>query len=1366
MATQSSSVLINIQMNLRGSNKLTALNAALKELKTNIIAFQRSMGGSNSAFGKWSATADQAARNMKMLQQANTQLSAANERLSRSHNNVRTNVEKLTRAQMLAIQKRKEELRLDMQKIAMSGNLVTRLKAVEVQYDAIFRAGYRLQMLGNDMEQLGRKVITSLAGMASEFGDFEFMLNRAAGAMGILRTEVDKGKNVYDAFQGAILDTANELKLFNPEEVAKATYYWASTSGQQVDTLEDMERALKAVVPIMKVAALTETSYETAIKGTYSILTQYGKGIDEVADVTEKLNMVSVRTAAEFPDLINSFKMVGPIAAANNVTFEEMVDLFGKLADAGIRGTMSGRGFRQLFIQLVKPSEKAAAVLDDLFASTQAFGGKSYMEMTFPEGSFIGPTKYIENLATATKDLTQEQRNSILAQITTANELPIITALVNKQIYAVNTQADAWAKAGKDMRTPAQVLKEQWEGLANSWNGLVGGLQRGIETIRIQIGQRLAIIFGPVIEEITRRLGEMSDWFEDERNGPMIDFFVKLTGAAGGLLVVAGFATKLAGALTALSAASMVALKAFGPLLAKVSVVGGLVAGFVAAVSRNFDYLKDAIVSAFEDITEAFGGGEGAVKGAQGAFEQFSAATRPIFDFVVRSVADLIRSFGSLISIVAGFGPARALIETFGKALIFVFAARTIGNVLGLTRALGMFTPMVGKAAAAGVILNNTMRSSPSAMGAFKAGIGGIKGALTGLKNMVGPGGVFVLIATGLGLAYENIPAFKEGIDRITYSFKDFKKEAQEAMDSLGLFEDRIGATIQASSGYITLMKELEKAQQDLLTAGNTGDVRVVGPAKDRVEEIQRALNEYTNDYVANLHEMAAAARAAGADVSLDDISMKWLTLGKMVDGQTSQTNAIRAYFTGLGKGSEEGADKIAELTKAWETYIIVGKDGMRMPLETFLNFSLGNEGVIRARAEQQAEKLFSIYRRAIAGGKGFEGDKLQAGAILAQLVDLRDSGNVSEDVSKKISDLVNGAFSAGIVPDPGEFDGDVKAAYGELSNSLLSQGKALLDIDTQLAKLMKESIKPKRQVAAVIKSFLSGWISKGFRDSDGHFHVEAQLFAQQSVEDLGAQYKLYLDQLPPAEANKFITSTIKNIETGFKNGVPKNVPPELKSQMWTFITGVYESANRPVPQSLIDSYWGKGKKVPEAVGKGIKDNKGTAGAAAGAVYSAISGKLNKDDNIYYNWGYDLGKNFVDGIKAWYKALGTAVWNMANLVANVLGHSTPKEGPLVHDDMWGAHLMQNIIGGVESQRSNLLSTIHSVANDVATGLDFEAAARSAGISVESNASRVLKVEVEVTSPDGSVNKMTTAQLESSIMTSDLILSLEHMAVVG
>ena len=1368
MAASSSQVLIGLQVNLKGLVKLDQLNAALRQLKTNLTAWQRAQSSANTTFGKFSQTTSEAAKNMKALQQANAALATANARLAASQSRVATGTEKLTAAQRETIRLRREEIRLDNLKIRSSDNLATRLRKVETAYDSIYRAGFRLQMLGNDMEQLGRRTIESLAGMANEFGDFEFMINRAAGAMGIMREETDRGANVYDRFQKSILDAANELRLFQPEEVAKATYYWASTSGQQVDTLEDMERALKAVNPLMKIAALTQTDYQTTIKGVYSILIQYGKGIEDVGDVVEKLNKVTVETAAEFPDLINSFKMVGPVAAANNVTFEDMVELFGKLADAGIRGTMSGRAFRQLFIQLVKPSELAKAALDNLWASTKQFGGKSYTEMVFPKGEYVGVTKYVNLLAVALKDLNTNQKNALLARITTANELPVLTALVNREITAIRTNSDAWSKGAAVQRSAAEIFATQWEMLSDSWNGLVGALTRGVETVRILIGKRLAEVFGPVIEEITEHLTKLSDWFANEQNGPMIDFILKITGAVGGFLAVAGFATKLAGALTILGAAIMVVTQAFGPLLAKVTVFGGVLAALATAVQRNFDYIKEAVISAFNDISEAFGGAEGGIQGATDAFKEFAAATRPIFDFLVRTIADVVRSFGSLVKILMGFEPTRGIIEALGKGLIFIFGARMIANVTGLTKVINLSTNALRSFAVAGAFTNFHLEQTVTKVGRMRGAFNSVKGVANNFFRSVGVGGALVMGAAIAGLLYEFTP-LGDAIDNIAEKFKDMKKASEDALAQLGEWRQGFETAMSRDAEYIAVLASLEAAKRrvaEIDLMGGSGYDRAA--AQEEAERLERVFNGMAAEMTARWAAMHADIAKSG-DQTLQEFTQWGIKAADAFEIKDLDRagKVASIYFGAINKAAKSGTNQIDELTQAYNDNVYAMTNpisGKKITLDQFLDFSLGPQGKIQAKIDKQTANLIKMYENTFATS-GHGGNAAARSDLMMKLLDIRDTA--SPELGQKISKLLEESIKQGLI-----LDDEVLEAAGEevvktTSSALISAFEGLKDFDKQIAAAMKKNLDPSNAVSQMFKSFVTGQIGKGFVDADGDTNYAARLFASEQVDNTAAAWQMAFDQMSPLKQTKFIEQTIRDFNTHVGDAIPETAPVELRQDMQEFMTSVYSAAGMPVPPEILEKIWGSsfkaGQMIPVGVEAGVEDP-ATVKNLNNAVTNLRDNTTEKMDfgSRTYGYGQSFIQKFLNGIQS--VDIAAILRRVTGAIAAFFKFSEPKTGPLRGMRQSGQHMVGNFLSGMEDMREKAVLTSNHIADAISMNSTSNFAPQ--GVSIESSNRRLIKVQIEVTSPDGSVDRVKTAQLTQAMQNSDLILALEHMSTVG
>ena len=115
---------------------------------------------------------------------------------------------------------------------------------------------------------------------------------------------------------------------------------------------------------------------------------------------------------------------------------------------------------------------------------------------------------------------------------------------------------------------------------------------------------------------------------------------------------------------------------------------------------------------------------------------------------------------------------------------------------------------------------------------------------------------------------------------------------------------------------------------------------------------------------------------------------------------------------------------------------------------------------------------------------------------------------------------------------------------------------------------------------------------------------------------------------------------------------------------------------------SLSDVYsWGN--HIGSQFASGIGSTEGANTLAGRRVAIAERTEFSNADNAdLYAWGNHMGHNFADGIAASEGAAVLAARKVANAVANILRHTTPKEGPLKDDDVWGLHMGENFANGM------------------------------------------------------------------------------------
>jgi TP901 family phage tail tape measure protein len=1248
-----------------------------------------------------------------------------------------------------------------------------RMRVIQPQFDAVFRAGYRMQEVGRDMMQVGERIIGTIAGMTQEFGEFEFMVNRATGAMGLHQDALENGENIYERFKTRILETSRELRLFKPAEVAKGVYFWASATGQQVESMGDLEAVLRRVAPLMKIAAMTQTDYETAIKGVYSILIQYGMRLGDTQMVTEKLHQVTQRTAAEFPDLVNSFKMVGPVAAANNVTFNEVANVLGRLADAGIRGSMAGRGLRQFFIQTVRPSAIAKAALDDLWESTPAFMGKTFEEMVFPGGTFGGIDKYVNLLAQALRNATDAHRNFYLARITTANELPILTALVTKEIDVLNGVSAGWDKTKEASQDAAAGFALAWGQLAESWLGTIGAVERGIESLRIMIGGRIAKILTPVMETFADALERMISWVGDPRNQDIIDFFAGAAAAIGAFLATGGGLMLFVGSLTNLGAAIMVVAKVFGPLVVKAIGFAGAVGALGAAIVQNAEYIIDSGRKIYTNISEAFGGGENAANGLKDALNSLGAIIVPVFSAIIKRTADLAVILSELFKILMGFAPTATILQGVLAVVGALFGAKLIMGVLRFGAALlgiSKIVPALKPLAPLIFAMNTALASSSTVAGKAAASVGVLRTAIRGLISSTGIG----LIAVGFITAYEAVPPFRDAVDGTLDMIIDKSGEAKARMQELVDSFDQ-GKEIALRINTSKLGQELNKAVDD---------------ARAVYEQKMKPMNAPW-DLLGSQQAWEAASRKR------DDTITKYIEQGQAIIDKYADSGAV---------SSDRFWNKVLSISDRVGTSI---PQSIQMADNYFGGIVKGIKD-----ADAEARKAMDNFQKGLGQGmvpgRGLVAGKSYGPYIIAQL--MRDMDKYSPKMQQEIKDFIADNGGEGIIQgvesigENGELEEPVRTMWKDVANTIVSAAQGVKDLNKRIEQALEDAISPEK-VGRTLRQNINKWVKQGFKDEKGNFVPEAAAMLAGELQSVTDSLQTLSLTMKPADFTKFVQGQIdKYVEVGRKNW--KNMPPMLQQTLEESVREMYKQLGIDIPPSVLAKLHGEGKKggasagkgtkegvknetggvtkavanmystaersmkfgkkpyeegksVPSKTARGMNDNKRPLSTAVSSIVRKITG-INLSGSSY-TWGAHLLRNLAAGIRNNIILVQKAARRAAGVIAGPLEHSVPKYGPLADDDVWGEHFINNIANAMDKR----LPALRAKAMEVAEAMKVEQqAAFNNGVTFETSARKTIKVQVEVTSPDGSVDRVKASQLENALITNDLILAIEHMSTVG
>lgn len=125
------------------------------------------------------------------------------------------------------------------------------------------------------------------------------------------------------------------------------------------------------------------------------------------------------------------------------------------------------------------------------------------------------------------------------------------------------------------------------------------------------------------------------------------------------------------------------------------------------------------------------------------------------------------------------------------------------------------------------------------------------------------------------------------------------------------------------------------------------------------------------------------------------------------------------------------------------------------------------------------------------------------------------------------------------------------------------------------------------------------------------------------------------------------------------------------------------------------------GQLIPTNLAAGMKQTGGVRSAAEG-LKSAAGSVLSR--NSAQEWGRHLASNFASGIRNGGSIVEGAASALAQAASRFLKHSVPEAGPLSDDDLWGSHLVQNIIGGMRAELPELSRMADTVAQTLSGGV--------------------------------------------------------------
>lgn len=505
--------------------------------------------------------------------------------------------------------------------------------------------GNNLQSAGKSMTSAGstltKTVTTPVLGLGMAAvkvtSDFESAMSKVSAISGATGGDLD-----------ALNKKAQEMGAktkFSATESAEAFTYMAMAGWKTEDMLSGIDG-------IMSLAAADGLDLATTSDIVTDALTAFGLSASDSGHFADVLAKASSNANTNVSMLGESFKYAAPVAGALGYSAEDTAIALGLMASAGIKGSQGGTALRGSLTRLIKPTDDAAALMEQ-------YG----LSMTNADGSMKSLGEVMNMLRDKLGGLTEAEQAQVAAQIFGQEAMSGMLAIIN----ASDSDYAKLTDAIYDADGAAQQMADT---MLDNLSGQLTLLKSALEGLAIQFGEILMPYikqFVTWLQNLTQRLQELTPEQKEQvvkwaaiaaAIGPVLMVLGKLTTSVGSIITTFG---KIPGALVKAKSAFTAVSAAIGgisaPVVAVVAVIGVLIAAFANLWKTNEEFrnkmtaIWDGIKSKFESFAQGI---VDRLNALGFDFENFGEVVKAIWDGFCSLLAPIFEGVFNQVSVILG----------------------------------------------------------------------------------------------------------------------------------------------------------------------------------------------------------------------------------------------------------------------------------------------------------------------------------------------------------------------------------------------------------------------------------------------------------------------------------------------------------------------------------------------------------------------------------------------------------------------------------------------------------------------------------------------------------------------------------------
>ena len=318
-----------------------------------------------------------------------------------------------------------------------------------------------LGLLRNPLLQAGAVLGISI-GMAdtvNTFRGFEAAMSQVGAISGATASDMEKLE--------AKAKEMGATTKFTAAEAAEAFNYMAMAGWEAQDMMGGIEG-------ILSLAAASGTDLATTSDIVTDALTAFGMKADEAGHFSDVLAAASSKSNTNVSLMGETFKYAGAMAGTLGYSIEDVALATGLMANAGIKGNMSGTALNSIFTRLSTNTNGATDALTSL--------GIAYFNA---DGSARAFGDIMDELRVATADYSDKQKSNIANTIAGTYAQKGFLAILNA------TERD-YEKLSSAVNNADGAAGRMAETMMDNLDGSITLLQSAVDGVKLSFGERLA----------------------------------------------------------------------------------------------------------------------------------------------------------------------------------------------------------------------------------------------------------------------------------------------------------------------------------------------------------------------------------------------------------------------------------------------------------------------------------------------------------------------------------------------------------------------------------------------------------------------------------------------------------------------------------------------------------------------------------------------------------------------------------------------------------------------------------------------------------------------------------------------------------